>query len=171
MNPWPPLVQRPYALAAARALVAHSNLDALSIAKEAMKIASSICRLHERAHRGPRNRGKGIGMDKALEVRDPHMKVFTPREIVSELDKYIVGQNNAKRSVAIALRNRWRRQQVPRDLRDEIAPQEHHHDRPHRCGENGDCEKAGKAGQFAVSQDRSHESSPRSGMWAEMWSP
>ncbi|RPJ22236.1 MAG: AAA family ATPase, partial [Desulfobacteraceae bacterium] len=50
------------------------------------------------------------------------MKVFTPREIVSELDKYIVGQNNAKRSVAIALRNRWRRQQVPRDLRDEIAP-------------------------------------------------
>ncbi|HEX9911144.1 MAG TPA: ATP-dependent protease ATPase subunit HslU, partial [Desulfatiglandales bacterium] len=61
-------------------------------------------------------------MDKALEVRDPHMKVFTPREIVSELDKYIVGQNNAKRSVAIALRNRWRRQQVPRDLRDEIAP-------------------------------------------------
>ncbi len=61
-------------------------------------------------------------MDKALEVRDPHMKVFTPREIVSELDKYIVGQNDAKRSVAIALRNRWRRQQVPKDLRDEIAP-------------------------------------------------
>jgi len=61
-------------------------------------------------------------MDKALELRGPHMRVFTPREIVSELDKYIVGQNNAKRSVAIALRNRWRRQQVPRDLRDEIAP-------------------------------------------------
>jgi len=38
-------------------------------------------------------------MDKALEQRDLHMKVFTPREIVSELDKYIVGQNNAKRSV------------------------------------------------------------------------
>ncbi|TET52232.1 MAG: ATP-dependent protease ATPase subunit HslU, partial [Desulfobacteraceae bacterium] len=50
------------------------------------------------------------------------MKVFTPREIVSELDKYIVGQDNAKRSVAIALRNRWRRQQVPQELRDEIAP-------------------------------------------------
>ncbi|MBE9573546.1 MAG: ATP-dependent protease ATPase subunit HslU [Proteobacteria bacterium] len=50
------------------------------------------------------------------------MKVFTPREIVSELDKYIVGQDNAKRSVAIALRNRWRRQQVPKELRDEIAP-------------------------------------------------
>jgi ATP-dependent HslUV protease ATP-binding subunit HslU len=50
------------------------------------------------------------------------MKALTPPEIVKELDKYIVGQNNAKRSVAIALRNRWRRQQVPEHLRDEIAP-------------------------------------------------
>ena len=47
---------------------------------------------------------------------------LTPREIVSELDKYIIGQNEAKRTVAIALRNRWRRQQVPDELRDEIAP-------------------------------------------------
>jgi len=50
------------------------------------------------------------------------MQSFTPREIVSELDKYIVGQKNAKRSVAIALRNRWRRQQVADPLRDEIVP-------------------------------------------------
>ncbi len=50
------------------------------------------------------------------------MSHMTPREIVSELDRYIVGQRNAKRAVAIALRNRWRRQQVPEDLRDEIAP-------------------------------------------------
>jgi len=50
------------------------------------------------------------------------MQTFTPREIVSELNKYIVGQKDAKRSVAIALRNRWRRQQVPEPLRDEIAP-------------------------------------------------
>ncbi len=49
-------------------------------------------------------------------------QTFTPREIVSELDKYIVGQKDAKRAVAIALRNRWRRQQVPEPLRDEIAP-------------------------------------------------
>jgi len=42
---------------------------------------------------------------------------MTPREIVSELDRYIVGQRNAKRAVAIALRNRWRRQQVAEDLR------------------------------------------------------
>jgi ATP-dependent HslUV protease ATP-binding subunit HslU len=47
---------------------------------------------------------------------------MTPREIVSELDRYIVGQNDAKRAVAIALRNRWRRQNVAPDLRDEIAP-------------------------------------------------
>jgi len=47
---------------------------------------------------------------------------FTPREIVSELDRYIIGQREAKRAVAIALRNRWRRQQVAGDLRDEISP-------------------------------------------------
>ncbi|PQP35874.1 HslU--HslV peptidase ATPase subunit [Desulfobacteraceae bacterium SEEP-SAG9] len=50
------------------------------------------------------------------------MSDLKPSEIVKELDKYIIGQHNAKRSVAIALRNRWRRQQVPEDLRDEIAP-------------------------------------------------
>jgi ATP-dependent HslUV protease ATP-binding subunit HslU len=47
---------------------------------------------------------------------------MTPREIVSELDRFIVGQRAAKRAVAIALRNRWRRLQVPEELRDEIAP-------------------------------------------------
>ncbi|HVN87878.1 MAG TPA: ATP-dependent protease ATPase subunit HslU [Candidatus Binatia bacterium] len=50
------------------------------------------------------------------------MSNMTPREIVSELDRYIVGQRKAKRAVAIALRNRWRRLQVPEELRDEIAP-------------------------------------------------
>jgi ATP-dependent HslUV protease ATP-binding subunit HslU len=50
------------------------------------------------------------------------LQPFTPREVVSELDRYIVGQDEAKRAVAIALRNRWRRQQVPEELRDEIAP-------------------------------------------------
>ncbi len=49
-------------------------------------------------------------------------KALTPRAIVEELDRYIVGQRAAKRAVAIALRNRWRRQQVPEHLRDEIAP-------------------------------------------------
>lgn len=50
------------------------------------------------------------------------MSSLKPKEIVKELDKYIIGQDNAKRSVAIALRNRWRRQQVSEDLRDEILP-------------------------------------------------
>ena len=47
---------------------------------------------------------------------------LTPKEIVSELDKYIVGQKDAKKAVAIALRNRWRRQKLPEDLRDEVIP-------------------------------------------------
>lgn len=61
-------------------------------------------------------------MEKAQEEETPRQKVLTPREIVCELDKYIIGQDQAKRSVAIALRNRWRRQQVAAELRDEIAP-------------------------------------------------
>ena len=50
------------------------------------------------------------------------MSFFTPREIVSELDRYIIGQGDAKRAVAIALRNRWRRQLAGPDLRDEVLP-------------------------------------------------
>ena len=47
---------------------------------------------------------------------------YSPREIVSELDRFIVGQGDAKRAVAIALRNRWRRQQLPEALREEVVP-------------------------------------------------
>ncbi len=50
------------------------------------------------------------------------MSTFSPREIVSELDRYIIGQHEAKRAVAIALRNRWRRQQLDESLRDEVMP-------------------------------------------------
>src|SRR5690554_5054123 len=50
------------------------------------------------------------------------MTTFSPREIVSELDRYIVGQNDAKRAVAIALRNRWRRQHLEGPLREEVLP-------------------------------------------------
>ena len=50
------------------------------------------------------------------------MSTMTPAEIVSELDKHIIGQNNAKKAVAVALRNRWRRQQVADPLRQEITP-------------------------------------------------
>ncbi len=50
------------------------------------------------------------------------MRDLTPREIVTELDRFIVGQNDAKRAVAIAIRNRWRRQQLPAEMRSEVAP-------------------------------------------------
>ena len=50
------------------------------------------------------------------------MKTLTPREIMDELDRFIIGQNKAKKAVSIALRNRWRRQMVPKELRDEISP-------------------------------------------------
>jgi ATP-dependent HslUV protease ATP-binding subunit HslU len=61
-------------------------------------------------------------MEWLRKLPGPDGDQLTPREIVAELDKYIVGQEDAKRSVAIALRNRWRRQQIPEHLRDEIAP-------------------------------------------------
>ena len=50
------------------------------------------------------------------------MQSFSPREIVSELDRYIIGQDEAKKAVAIALRNRWRRQQLEDDMKDEVLP-------------------------------------------------
>ena len=50
------------------------------------------------------------------------MTDLTPREIVSELDRFIIGQNGAKRAVAVALRNRWRRKQLPDELKEEVYP-------------------------------------------------
>ncbi|HOD75656.1 MAG TPA: ATP-dependent protease ATPase subunit HslU [Syntrophorhabdaceae bacterium] len=50
------------------------------------------------------------------------MKQLTPKEIMEELDRFIIGQNKAKKAVSVALRNRWRRQMIPADLRDEVAP-------------------------------------------------
>ena len=60
-----------------------------------------------------------------MSAREPELaggRAMIPREIVAELDRFIVGQQKAKRAVAIALRNRWRRMQVPEELREEIAP-------------------------------------------------
>ena len=60
----------------------------------------------------------GDGDDKGNELKDN----LRPTQIVEELNKYVVGQPDAKRAVAIALRNRWRRRQLPEDLRKEIVP-------------------------------------------------
>lgn len=65
---------------------------------------------------------KGVAKIKKAKENESNMEELTPREIVKELDKYIIGQDNAKKSVAIALRNRWRRQQVKNELREEIMP-------------------------------------------------
>ncbi len=59
---------------------------------------------------------------KTRQQREDFMAALTPKSIVKELDNYIIGQDKAKRAVAIALRNRWRRQQLPADMRDEVAP-------------------------------------------------
>jgi ATP-dependent HslUV protease ATP-binding subunit HslU len=55
-------------------------------------------------------------------MKNDIMKNLTPSQIVNELDKFIIGQDDAKRAVAIALRNRWRRQQVQEELKEEIFP-------------------------------------------------
>src|ERR1700757_4682874 len=76
--------------------------------------------LNPAAHEEYRNMAiflPGAAEDQALALDE-----MTPREIVTELDRYIVGQQAAKRAVAIALRNRWRRQQLAADLRDEVMP-------------------------------------------------
>ncbi|MBC7788525.1 MAG: ATP-dependent protease ATPase subunit HslU [Anaerolineae bacterium] len=61
-------------------------------------------------------------LSKRIQQAVSRLADLTPRQIVAELDRYIVGQNDAKKAVAIALRNRWRRQQAPDSIREEIAP-------------------------------------------------
>ena len=63
-----------------------------------------------------------IPKDKKKNDKNSFISSLSPREIVSELDRYVVGQNKAKRAVAIALRNRWRRQALKGDMKDEVLP-------------------------------------------------
>ena len=63
-----------------------------------------------------------VPKEKHIKEDNSYISSLSPREIVSELDRYVVGQNKAKRAVAIALRNRWRRMQLSEDLRQEVTP-------------------------------------------------
>ena len=65
---------------------------------------------------------ENITLEKNLNNKAERMTTFSPREIVSELDRFIVGQSAPKRAVAIALRNRWRRQQLEETVREEVQP-------------------------------------------------
>ena len=73
------------------------------------------------------------------------MTIMTPREIVHELDRHIIGQDDAKRAVAIALRNRWRRMQLAEETARRDHAQEHPHDRPHRRRQDRDRPAPGPA--------------------------
>ena len=140
-----------YAQAAAKALLENTELPAAEIVKKALEIAGELCiytNMHHTSRRSEsayRTRSRKVTRSREEDTKfwfpfapsrnlcvlasgcpipslKAHPMPMTPQEIVSELDNHIVGQPQAKRAVAIALRNRWRRQQVEEKLRAEITP-------------------------------------------------
>ena len=104
-------------------------------AQRSMKIAAEICVYT--------NNNRDAGNDPS---HGRTMTSFSPREIVSELDRFIVGQHDAKRAVAVALRNRWRRQQLDRRAARRSCAQKHPDDRPDRRRQNRDRPASGQIG-------------------------
>ncbi len=145
-----------YALAAARALVDRRRPRCAHHRRARDEDRRRHLRLHQRQHR-----------DRTIEaLRVPTMTSFSPREIVSELDRYIVGQHAAKRAVAVALRNRWRRLQLRRGAARGSAAQEHPDDRPDRLRQDRDRAAARAAGRRRRSSRSKRRNSPRSAMSA-----
>ena len=91
------------------------------------------------------------------------LDVMTPRQIVEELDRYVIGQGDAKRMVAIALRNRWRRQQLDPELREEIFPKNIIMIGPTGVGKTEISRRIAKLAE--------RQNLPKSGMWGVMWKP
>ncbi|PRD36194.1 UNVERIFIED_CONTAM: hslU [Trichonephila clavipes] len=133
-----------FALSAARALIDTKGISIEEIAKKAMKIAGDIC-VYTNHNPITLSEGRPCSSDtydekndlykdtkSGFDSNDSDIQVndstqvllddLPPQKIVKELDRFIIGQDDAKRAVAIALRNRWRRNQVPFPLRDEIIP-------------------------------------------------
>ena len=114
-----------YALAAAKVLM-DTELKAEEVAKKAIQVAADICVFTNHNIKVEKNLMEKSNVKtfpkKTEEKKQNHIDSLSPREIVSELDRYVVGQNKAKRAVAIALRNRWRRQALTGDMRDEVLP-------------------------------------------------
>ena len=135
----------------ARARAATRRSTRAAIVEEAHAHRRRDLHLHERPARRSRS-----------SRRVSAMATFTPREIVSELDRYIVGQRAAKRAVAIALRNRWRRHAGAGAAARRDRAEEHHHDRPDRRREDGDLAPARQARAGARSSRSRRRSSPRS---------
>ncbi len=69
-----------------------------------------------------RKKNPSLNLVKDVNKNKSRVSALSPREIVSELDRYVIGQKDAKKAVAVALRNRWRRQALSEDMRDEVLP-------------------------------------------------
>ena len=116
-----------YALAAGKVLM-EGSMSAEEVAKKAIKVAADICVFTNDNIKIEKNIMDNSNVTQ-LHPKDKNQKEevslvssLSPREIVSELDRFVVGQNKAKRAVAVALRNRWRRQALKGEMKNEVLP-------------------------------------------------